>query len=126
MADDYQADRDLGDSGGLATLAIYPLLGLSTAVAGDLWDNFPGQVIAVLLTTTVFGLVRLYLGQRLRSCHVYQLPNLRNAYAASVLAVAVSWSAYSCLAVLEYGRSWSGLMAMMTTCLLYTSPSPRD
>ncbi|MBT9583775.1 response regulator [bacterium] len=115
MAHEYQADRDLGDSGGCATLAIYPLLGLSTAFAGDLWDNFPGQVIAVLLLTTVFGLVRLYLGQRLQSCHVYQLPKFRNGYAASVLAVAVSWSAYSCLAVLEYGRSWSGLIALMTT-----------
>lgn len=115
MAQDYQADRDLGDSGGLSTLVIYPLLGICTGLAGDMWDQHPLEVIGVMLCCTVLGLVRLYLGQRLRHCHVYELTRLRRFYSASVMAVACCWSAYSCLAVVHYGRSWSGLLVMMTT-----------
>ena len=115
MADKNQADRDLGDSSGLATLVIYPLLGFSTAWAGGLWSEHSFEVLAVIASTSLFGLVRTYLARRLRGCHVHEIRRLRQGFFFSVLAVAVCWSSYSCLVVLEYGRIWTGLMVMMTT-----------
>jgi signal transduction histidine kinase len=115
MPQEFQADRDLGESSGGATVVIYPLLGLSTALASDLWLSHAHTVLAVMGLTTGFGIMRAYVGRRLGTCHVYQLPRLRNAYVLSLLAVALSWSTYSCLAVIEYGRSWTGLTVLMTT-----------
>ena len=108
-------DRELGESGGLPTLVIYPLLGLCSALGSDLWADHPQGVLAIVACTTVLGLVRLVLGRKLLGCHLYELARTKNLYILSVLLLAASWSTYSCWAVSLYGRSWTGLLAIVNT-----------
>lgn len=108
-------DRELGESGGLPTLIIYPLLGLCSGLGSDLWNDHPQGVLAVMAATTILGIARLVLGRRLSTCHLYELARTKTFYIASVLLLAASWSAYSCWAVALYGRSWTGLLAIVNT-----------
>jgi signal transduction histidine kinase/CheY-like chemotaxis protein len=108
-------DRELGESGGLPTLIIYPLLGLCSGLGSDLWNEHPKGVLAVMAATTLLGVARLMLGRHLATCHLYELARTKNLYIACVLLLAASWSAYSCWAVALYGRSWTGLLAIVNT-----------
>jgi len=110
-----EAQRDLGESGGLPTLLSYPLLGLGSALTGRQWVEHPNEVLSLLVATGLLGGVRLLLGRQVARCHAHALSRWTRAYILSVLLLAACWSAYSCSTVLHYGRSWSGLIATMTT-----------
>jgi signal transduction histidine kinase/ActR/RegA family two-component response regulator len=115
MPQNRQAGRDLAEGGGLPSLLIYPVLALTTGMAGELWTHQPSEIWACVVLTTLFGSVRVYLGKRLRNCSAEDVDRLANWYSATVLAVAAIWSLYSCSAVAHFGRNWTGLMAVMTT-----------
>ncbi|MBS2037845.1 response regulator [bacterium] len=115
MVENRDTDRELGESGGLPTLIIYPLLGLCSGLASDLWTDHRQGVTAIILATTVLGVIRFFLGRRLVNCHLYELARIKGLYIASVLLLAASWSTYSCWTVSLYGRSWTGLLAIVNT-----------
>ncbi|ODT77646.1 hypothetical protein ABS71_02520 [bacterium SCN 62-11] len=108
-------DRELGEGGGVPSLVIYPLLAAGAGLASDLGAQHFQVVWAVAGTTTLLGLVRLFLARRLQSCHLYELPRLKTGYMITVLLLAACWSSFSCWSVVLYGRSWSGLLAICNT-----------
>ena len=109
------ADRELGENGGLPTLVIYPLLALSSGLASELWVEHREVVLAVSLCTTLLGVLRMGLARALRTCQLNQLPRVKSLYSLTVVLLALCWSAYSCWAVVLYGRSWTGLLAIVNT-----------
>jgi signal transduction histidine kinase len=108
-------DRELGEGGGVPTLIIYPLLAVCAGLASDLGSQHPQVVWGVVAATTLIGFVRLLLARRMQRCHLYEVPRVKAAYIATVLLLAVCWSAFSCWSVILYGRSWSGLLAISNT-----------
>ena len=108
-------DRELAEGGGVPTLIIYPLLAVCAGLASDLGSQHPQIVSGVAAATALIGLARFFLGRRLQSCHLYELPRIKSAYIATVLLLALCWSAFSCFSVSLYGRSWSGLLAISNT-----------
>ena len=108
-------DRELAEGGGVPTLIIYPLLAVCTGLASDLGSQHSQVVWGVAAATGLIGLARFFLGRRLQSCHLYELPRSKAAYVATVLLLALCWSAFSCFSVSLYGRSWSGLLAICNT-----------
>lgn len=109
-----QADRDLGETGRL-TLLLYPALVLATGLASDVWAAYPQLVLAVALLTGLIGVVRHKLGRQLRTGPAQNLSQVKPRYVAVVLTLGGCWSAYAAWLVHMYGRSWSGLLAIMVT-----------
>jgi PAS domain S-box-containing protein len=110
-----QADRDLAESGGIGSVLIYPVLALCLGLASDLWAYNPLLVQIFTLVTALIGGIRYSIGQQLLKAPPDRLGPLKRRYSASVLAVAASWSMYAAWIVNLYGRSWSGLLALMMT-----------
>lgn len=110
-----QADRDLSESGGIPSLLIYPVLVVSTALASDLWNHNSVLVFSTCLLTILIGAIRCYWGQQLKLCEAQQLPKVKWIYSLCVVAVAVVWSTYAATIVHLYGRSWTGLLALLIT-----------
>lgn len=109
-----QADRDLGETGRLTTL-LYPVLVLATGLSSDAWGTFPRVVLTFALLTGLIGVVRHKLGRQLRNGPTENLGQVKPRYVACVLLLASCWSTYAAWLVHSYGRSWSGLLAIMVT-----------
>ena len=110
-----KADRDLAESGGLPAVFIYPVLILCTGLATDLWGHHRLLVWCFTGLSATLGGVRYFFSRRLRTAPIPQLARLKRLYSGSVLAMASCWSAYAAWTVHLYGRSWSGLLALMMT-----------
>ncbi|MBT9582799.1 response regulator [bacterium] len=110
-----QADRDLAKSGDLAALLIYPILGLCTGLASELWSGHRTLVYWEMALTGGIGGVRHYAGLSLRYGPADQVASAKRAYSLTILLTALCWSTYAATVVHFYGRSWTGLLVLLVT-----------
>lgn len=110
-----QAVRDLANSGGLPFVLVYPTLALFVGFASDLWRFQPTMMYLMVAATTLLGVLRQVLGQRLRLASPPQLSARRFMYSGAVLSLATCWSGYAAWITLVYRHSWNGLIAIVAT-----------
>ena len=110
-----QADRELAASGSPGALLVYPLVAMVTAVAGEILQNHPFWVVGEVSALLAIGAFRYRLGRRLLAAPVHEIAAAKRAYGSSILVTAWIWSGYTALTVLNYGRSWTGLLSLLVT-----------
>ncbi|MBT9588095.1 sensor histidine kinase [bacterium] len=91
----------------------YPVLVLCTGLAGDVWARHWVLVILAALLLSFLGAFRNRVGTQMSSARTSRLPTLRRAYSALVLSQGLVWSAFTTSIVAAYGRSWTGLAAIL-------------
>jgi len=91
----------------------YPVLVLCTGLAGEVWARHPFLVLGAAIGLSLLGALRNRLGSQMVTAPASQLPGSRRAYSALVLTQALMWSAFTTSIVIAYGRSWTGLAAIM-------------
>lgn len=110
-----QRARDLGRLSGYLPWVIYSLTATGQGLGSDLWHEHREWILWVAGGTLLAGVPRLLAGRRLLTAEEADLPRAHLQYSLSVYLVAVVWSAFSCLAVIQYPVSWTGLLALLTT-----------
>ena len=112
---DRRSRRELGLSGGIPTAIAYAALALCTGLAGELWPRHAVGVVGVVLLMLFTSVVREMVGRKLVRCSDEQLATYHTRYSAMVLVQALLWSGFASAIVFVYGKTWTGLVAILVT-----------
>ncbi len=91
------------------------MLAIGTALSCELWHERPQLIGAAVLATTCLGAFRYWLGIHLKRCTASQLRKLKMLYTACILGMAVIWSIFASTSIALYGRSWTGIVVLLST-----------